>query len=149
MGRSGVPWAHLPGCAGRPLPGGLLGVWRLPSPALHRQVTPQASGEPAQGHSLLGPCWPRKQASRIRRPPRGGNGRVKSILLSRRSAGLSALSSTRIQRMHPLMWRKLQSPREEMSAKESGRMWLQRGTIPAQSPSTTMNAAAMLPFSTG
>lgn len=47
------------------------------------------------------------------------------------------------------MWRKLQSPREEMSAKESGRMWLQRGTIPAQSPSTTMKAAATLPFSTG
>lgn len=98
LGRSGVSWAHLPGCGGRPLPGGLLGVWRVPSPALHRRVTPQASGEPAQGHSLLGPCWPRKQAPRIRRPPRGGNGRVKSILLSRRSAGLSALSSTRIER---------------------------------------------------
>ena len=47
------------------------------------------------------------------------------------------------------MWRKLQSPREEMSAKESGRMWLQRGTIPAQSPSTAMKAAATLPFPTG
>ena len=36
-----------------------------------------------------------------------------------------------------------------MTSKESRHMWLQRGTIPAQSPSTTMKAAAMMPFSTG